>query len=262
MRKFNIELDISNRNNIGVNNLIRYFNIVGTRFEPNFTLLYQNNINNMRYWNIENLIYGFKVSSPLREATESNVCLLKNIINSVRESNNNITVDRNCNLLINIDILDFTNQEITALINTIYHIENSIFYLNPPSRKNNSNVITLFNFPITKLIEFNPDNITDGNSLYHPNSGLSFHNFHDKGMVQFRYCSSTLNGYKLMGWIRIFLSIIEIIKNNEGLYLPRDTKDVNNLHDFIKNHQINCEWLDKQKTICLKWIENRKKNLH
>lgn len=262
MRKFNFELSLSN-SNINFERIKRSFILNGPNIDPCFNLIESEDYQNLRNWNLEPGAYT-KITSPVREANEKNVFQLKNIIDSIRRDiRGHNVIDRRCELIINIDINDFSDSEIRNLLMILYVFEKCFFLLNPPSRYNERNPRPLQLESYESYKRFNPSDPYYTHSVYNPLNSVNLYNFHLNGTIQFRYCSGTIRGNKIMGWIRLFLNIIEIVHNNYEINIPKNYKNIsiNDLVNFINNHSSKCQWLIDQKERCNKWIINRRKNI-
>jgi len=214
-----------------------------------------------RAWSFKPEHCGVELTTPVLEATQSNLEIVKNVLNGVRDQvRGRRTINRSCGLHVHIDVADLSNHEIKNMLLIFYNFERVILKLQPRSRTGNQ-YCQAFNDNIGWISSYDPDSSSRNNSgvgfLMAHSNGISLQDLDYWGAIEVRYGAGTISGSKAYGWIRMLLILIEIAKNYRGQLTPRRIDSVEELVSFIQTNLTSCEWLENQKARCCGWISRR-----
>lgn len=216
-----------------------------------------------RTWSIKNEHCGMEITTPVFEASQASFDIVHNVLDYLRRQlRGTTTIRRDCGMHVHIDVQDFTAEQIKMLCRVFYTFEGTLLSLQPNSRRDNCYCTRLNNNSRDWLNHINPDGHSQHlNShtgfIYRNSSGLSFKRFQERGTIEVRYAAGTIRGIKAVGWLRTIMMLVEISKLLDPRIEMAITENIDDLKDFIREHNTGLEWLENLKTRCCRWITSR-----
>lgn len=222
------------------------------------------------HWNLKEEHCGSELTSPVLTSSQEDLNYIKEIIENLRatlKSNSyRSVIDRKCGLHVHIGLNDFDRNHLRNLALITYHFEEILFSIQPGSRQDNSYV-----YPLRRnmnLGDFN-NGLFDSNRsrIYQEHFfGLNFENWNYNNTCEFRYAASTIQYKKLLNWIKLLLSLVEMARasNNIGIEeLERNyPRNIDGFSNFIGGKSFTkTKWLESQVDDLKQWMINRKREL-
>ncbi len=261
-RKYGFELEFTNRY-VSYRDMKRFFTESVAEHQPDKRVL---NSETFRAWTTKNEHCGMEITSPALESSAESMSMIKNIIDTVRNKTRSIgrVVNRECGLHVHVDIGEFNTEQIRNLCRIFYNFEGVLFQLQPRSRRNNNYIRPMVEHGTDWINTFDPDiynsDRRNADFMFDHSCSVNFGRFCDRGTVEFRYGAGTIRGAKVVGWIRLLLTLVEIAEAN--LENPiNQSESIEDLKDFIRGNETNCKWIENQKSRCCNWITRRANEL-
>lgn len=217
---------------------------------------------NPRTWTIKTEHCGAEITTPILEASEVSMNMLKDVVDSIRRSHRGRNlVRRNCGLHVHIDVHDFTAFNIKNLIKIFYNFEDVLLKLQPPSRTGNEYCRKINNDNPSWIDSFDADSDhyydSENEIVFSHSSGLNLQGINETGDIEVRYGAGTSRGVKVMGWVRLLLALVDIAKGLDTPIICNKTNRVEDLTSFIASFTLSEPWLENQKQRCITWTANR-----
>jgi len=220
-----------------------------------------------RAWTVKSEHCGMEITSPSIESSAESMDMIKNIVDGIRRSTreNGRIVGRDCGFHVHIDIGEFSLEQIRNLCRIFYNFEGVLFQFQPSSRRDNRYVRNIVEHGTDWIDNFDPDVYDDrrheSDFMFDHSSAVSFSRFVNRGTVEFRYAAGTTRGVKVMSWIRLLLTLVEIAKSYPETIAINRSESIEDLKDFIRENNTCCNWINNQKNRCCRWIDGRLEEL-